>query len=61
MSTAVGSIHYDLGLNTSKFDAAASGLKSKINGLVSADHSKVIGIVEKGRIGLVACIVRAMD
>jgi phage-related minor tail protein len=41
MSTAVGSIHYDLGLNTSKFDSAASGLKSKIDGI--SDKFKDVG------------------
>lgn len=30
MSTNVGSIHYDLGLNTNKFDRAADGIKGKI-------------------------------
>jgi len=46
-STNVGSIHYDLGLDTSKFDKAQSGIKSKMGGIASgiAKFGKVFASV----------------
>ena len=35
MSDKVGSIHYDLGLNTKSFDAAAATISGKLNNIGS--------------------------
>jgi len=48
MSTSVGSIHYDLGLDTSKFDAASSKLKGGLSSIQSAGEKVALASIAMG-------------
>ena len=54
MSTNVGAIHYDLSLNTSKFDASAAKINSKVSSLSDVFSGFGSKIATVGKIAAVA-------